>query len=223
MPDELNWPPPDLDANDRWNDGGRDAGFDAGPDAGFDESADLHPWLLSATDLLVAWTPDDVGGGAPPELQRRGWDRYFEPRSAPREAVDDGANDIWDAEAAEIVIDTLYRFIHAIERGDIDAVMSCVAADYHAMEGDLELDRDALRLRIEASVELWRSETFRVTLTEIPEPLFHPMGVLVRVTVQIDFWSRPHLRNLTELQPRVLWFRSQPDGRWLLGSMTAVS
>jgi ketosteroid isomerase-like protein len=190
------------------------------------DALDLHPWLLSATDLLVSWAPGEEMQ-ATPDVARRAWDRYFEPRqprasaAVPREP--EPAPEPWDAEAAEEVVDCLYRFIHAIERCDIAEVMECVAPDYHALDGDVEVDRDRLRGALEASIDGWRGEQFRVCLTEIPDVVFHPMGVLIRVTVQVDFWSRPHMRTLTELFGRLLWFRPHPDGRWLLAGMAGTN
>jgi ketosteroid isomerase-like protein len=184
---------------------------------------DLHPWLLSATDLLVSWAPGEEMQAAP-DVARRAWDRYFEPKPRTAESPDpQHAPEPWDAEAAEEVVDCLYRFIHAIERGDIAEVMECVAHDYHALDNDVEIGRDRLRSALEGSIDGWRGEHFRVSLTEIPDLVFHPMGVLIRVTVQVDFWSRPHMRTLTELFGRVLWFRRQHDGRWLLGAMTGTT
>lgn len=203
---------PELGANG-WANDEQPAGGDA----------DLHPWLLSATDLLVPWAPDEAMFAAP-DVARRAWDRYFEPESrlAPAE-TEEPAEETWDAESAEMVVDCLYRFLHAIERGDIAAVRACVAPGYHALENDVEIDRDALCLGLEASIDGWRGEPYRVSLTEIPDVIFHPMGVLIRVTVQVDFQSRAHARTITELFGRLLWFRAQPDGRWLLGGMTSTN
>lgn len=186
------------------------------------DEADLHPWLLSATDLLVPWAPDEAMTAAP-DVARSAWDRYFEPQPPQRAEEPEPAAEAWDAESAEIVVDCLYRFLHAIERCDIDDVRDCIAPDYHALQNDVEIDRDQLIFGLEASIDGWRGEQFRVSLTEIPDVIFHPMGVLIRVTVQIDFWSKPHARTLTELFGRLLWFRAQPDGRWLLGGMAATN
>lgn len=183
---------------------------------------DLHPWLLSATDLLVSWAPGEEMQAAP-DVARGAWDRYFEPAARAVQAPEATAPEPWDAEVAEEVVDCLYRFLHAIERGDIAEVMACVAEDYHALDRDAEIDRDKLRSALEGSIDGWRGEQFRVSLTEIPDVVFHPMGVLIRVTVQVDFWSKPHMRTLTELFGRMLWFRQQHDGRWLLGGMTGTS
>lgn len=187
------------------------------------EELDLHPWLLSATDLLVAWAPEERWIGAAPDVARREWDRYFEPRAVVAAEPAEPQSDRWDAEAAEQAVDTLYRFLHAIERCDIAGAMECVAADFQAVENEREIDRDGLRLQLESSIEAWRAERFRITLTEIPDPFFHPSGILLRVTMQIDFWSRAHLRNLTELLGRVLWFRVHTDGRWLLAGMATTN
>jgi hypothetical protein len=187
------------------------------------DEAELHPWLLSATDLLVPWAPDAAMSAAP-DVARGAWDRYFEPQpQQARVEAPEPAVETWDAESAENVVDCLYRFLHAIERGDIADLRDCVAPDYHALENDQEIDRDKLLFGLEGSIEGWRGEQFRVSLTEIPDVIFHPMGVLIRVTVQVDFWSKPHARMLTELFGRLLWFRVQPDGRWLLGGMAATT
>ncbi|HUR80978.1 MAG TPA: hypothetical protein VM733_09440 [Thermoanaerobaculia bacterium] len=190
---------------------------------------DLHPWLLSATDLLVSWAPGEEMQ-ATPDVARQAWDRYFDvgqasagpPAGRAEARPTSAAPEPWDAETAEEVVDCLYRFIQAIERGDIAEVMECIAPDYHAFEDDVEVDRDRLRSALEGSIDGWRGEQFRVSLTEIPDVVFHPMGVLIRVTVQVDFFSKPHMRTLTELFGRMLWFRQQHDGRWLLGGMTGI-
>lgn len=179
---------------------------------------DLHPWLVSATDLLVPWAPDEAMRAAP-EVARGAWDRYFDITASRPAPAEESAREPWDGESAELIVDCLYRFLHAIERGDVVAMMECVAPDYHAIEDGVEIDRDRMRIGLEASIDGWRGEQFRVTLTEIPDVTFHPMGALIRVTVQVDFFSRPHARTLTELFGRILWFRQQPDGRWLLGGM----
>lgn len=183
---------------------------------------DLHPWLLSATDLLVAWAPDEAMTGAP-DVARRAWDRYFEPQQRAGVEESETAPEPWDAESAEMIVDCLYRFLHAIERGDIEAIRECIAPDYHSLEKDLEGGREELVFGLERSIDGWRGEHFRVSLTEIPDVIFHPMGALIRVTVQVDFWSRPHARMLTELFGRLLWFRAQGDGRWLLGGQAAMT
>jgi hypothetical protein len=193
-----------------------------GDDARGDE-VDFHPLMLSATDLLVAWAPNETQSA--PEAARRAWDRYFDPVPSPAasQAVEMAAESLqdetWDAAAAELVVDALYRFIHALERFDIKEAMECIAPDYHTIEHDLEVDRDGLRLRLESSLDHWRGENVRVTLAEIPDPVFHPSGVLIPVVVQVDFWSALQARRMTELLRRVFWFRAQPDGRWLIGGM----
>jgi hypothetical protein len=221
MPDEMDWRPDwardVVDDADKWQ----------GRDAAHDDGMDLHPWLLSATDLLVSWSPDELMQ-THPDSARRGWDRYFDSQTvhrAPDAAVmhEPPQADVWDAEAADLAVDCLYRFVHAVERCDIAAVVECLAPDYHAIENDIEITRDGMRLRLESSLEQWRSESFRVTLTEIPDPMFHPNGILMLVSLQIDFWSRSHARMITELLGRVLWLRPQRDGRWLIAGMAATS
>jgi hypothetical protein len=183
-----------------------------------------QPWLVSATDLLVSWQPDPVAGQQGPAA----WDRYFgepEPPAArpAGEAATEAADDAWDTDAADATVELLYRFLHAVERGDVAAAVGCTAEDFHHLEGDREVDRDGLRLRLEALADSWQPGETRVSLTEVPQPVFHPDGVLIRVTVQVDYRRRVDERLVTELLPRIVVFAAGSDGQWRIAALSPNS
>ena len=195
---------------------------DADPEESWQTFADAnepHPWLVSATDLLVSWIPGETARDG----VRPSWDRYFtQPARVARPVEESRPDEPWVTDAAERVVDCLYRFLHALERRDLDAVMACVARDYHAIENDVEVTRDGLQRRIEALFDQWAAGGVGVTLTEIPDPVFHTAGVLVRVTIQVDYKTPMYGRLHTDLFGRVLLFVEQPNRDWLLGGMAVT-
>ena len=150
---------------------------------------------VSATDRLSWWFRPD--GGRPRslgqllradgDLVRRGgravagWSRprLREPpgrRAALRLLLAEPDEEMMDSDA-EAVVTCLYDFVHAVGRGDVvTAVEECVAPDYHAMEDDVEVDRDALAAQLHAQLDRLRGWEIDVSLVEIPEPILHPDG-----------------------------------------------
>jgi len=127
-----------------------------------------------------------------------------------------------DHSIAEAVIETLYGFLHAIERADVPSAMRCVDADYHAMEGDREITHDVLRQQIEDLVDARRDRGLDVSLAQVPEPIASPFGVLVKLTIQID--SRDDGgQPQSLLLHRVAVFRRDREDRWLLASLGVVN
>ena len=194
-----------------------------GPAEPFEE----QPWLVSATDLLIQWRPPDAG------LQSQGpwretdvWDRYFQP-AHPKNPVSIKAPEpidrLWDSRAAEAAVDCLFEFIHALERGNIRDAMTCVSVEYHSFENDREFDANALRLRLEGLIDLWRGEEVQLSLSEVPDPVFHPAGILIQITLQVDYRSKILGRQNTELIAGVVVFRETPDSRWLISSLSPVN
>ena len=179
------------------------------------------PPLTSTTDLLMAWTPES--GSSP-----AGWDRYFAgvmPPAARRSRAVAGMpppGEIWDAEAADAAVDCLFRFVHALERGDIEEAMECIALDYHAFHDHREIDRDGLRLALEASLDRWRGEELSLSLNETPDPVFHPEGILIQTVVQVDYRDPQSHRLTTELIPRVVVFRQDSGNAWQIKALGIV-
>ena len=199
-----------------------------GPGVGGEET----PPLPSTTDLLIAWKPESmlesglapaglapsVGLGRPPAFER-----YVEPRPTFVEPVQPSTalDDLWDEEAAEAAVDCLFSFIHAIERRDIDAAMDFIATDYHVMEGDREIDRAGLRLQLEALLDRRRNGILRVSLAEVPEPVFHPAGILMLARVQVDHTPTEGLPQCVMFS-HVVVLNETNSGRWLISALSPM-
>jgi hypothetical protein len=115
----------------------------------------------------------------------------------------------------------LFGFIHALERRDVDTAMTLISADYHVMEGDREIDRAALRLQLEAMLDRRRSGVLRVSLAEVPEPVFHPAGILMLAQIQVDHTpteGRPECLLLS----RVAVLNETDAGRWLISALSPI-
>jgi len=177
-----------------------------------------QPWLTSSTDLLIAWHPEPVVPGAP---EATDWDRYFHPAAMAVEMTRDEpmTAERWDHDAAAVAVDCLYKLVRSLEALDVDAAIGCISRGYHAIENDREVDRDGLRLRFDGIVDRWRGQQLRIGLTEIPDPVFSPAGILVHATLQADHtdWESGELK--TTLLPYVFWFTEDRPGAWLIRSM----
>jgi hypothetical protein len=199
-------------------------------------AAERRPLLTSATDLLISWLPqteesDDavVSNGL--------WDRYFGAPANARSPVPDtpralrpagkpetirpspAALEPWEIEAAESAVDCLFRFLRALEKGDVSVAMTCVSKDYHVVDDDGETDRYRLELQLEKLVDEWRGVDVRISTTEVPDPVFHPAGVLIPGTIQIDF-SEPSPQRVSQLIGRIFVFSKSSGGAWRLSSIT---
>ncbi len=180
-----------------------------------------HPFLTSATDLLLAWMPEKAGG------IEQTWDKYF--GTSAGDAAQSGLirsrmpiADEWDMNSANAAVDCLFEFVHAIERLDISQAMACVAADYHTFEAGHEVDRNALCLQLEAAFDRWRSAKVSITLAEVPDPIFHPEGILIHTVVQIDKTGSSAEGQNTELLRRLVVLRETPRGGWKIGALSPV-
>ena len=185
-----------------------------------------QPWLASATDLLIAWRPENaVPIGAP---QSADWNRYFRDSGVPVQPAASGsqqgtsAKEPWSTAAASIAVDTLFRFIRAIESMDVDLAMECVSANYHTMLNDIDVDRDTLRLRLDAMIDSWRGPELRIALTEIPDPVFHLNGILIKAVLQVDHRDKGTKSLLTSLLSYVVWFTEDRENLWLIRSLSVV-
>jgi ketosteroid isomerase-like protein len=126
-------------------------------------------------------------------------------------------------ELGDAVVECLYGFVHAVGRGDVEGAMALVADDFHVLEDDREIDRLALRHQLESLLDSLRGWTFEISLAEIPEPLFHPCGVLVYAEIQIDA-ARPDddLRRC-QVEHRVVVFDHDDTGGWKISALSPVS
>lgn len=131
-----------------------------------------------------------------------------------------------DDRDADGAVDGLYAFVHAIGRLDVEAAMACVAAGYHGIVDDREIDRAGLRLWLDALVDRLRSfDEVDAYLAEIPEPIAHPHGVLIHGVIQIDGRSRDKdgsESKETLLFERLAVLNREPDGQWTLDALAVV-
>lgn len=207
------------------------------------------PWLTSATDILVPWTPELIDATAPqPDrnpwtigpVSSDAWDRYFRPPApghevsaaslsgtAPIEipvgSIAPGAtasppNHI-DDEAARLATDSLYGFVHALERCDVDGAMKFVADDYHALEGDREIDRVALQHELESFIDPRRDGELEISLARVPEPLAHPIGILIEVLLQTEFEPASGGPAESSLIERIAVISETSAGTWQISAL----
>ncbi len=193
---------------------------------------------VSATDRLSWWFRPTADGRDP-------WDSFFEQsatsfveeaasppagpaapaeppgrRAALRLLLAEPDEEMMDSDA-EAVVTCLYDFVHAVGRGDVvTAVEECVAPEYHAMEDDVEVDRDALAAQLHAQLDRLRGWEIDVSLVEIPEPILHPDGILVYTEFQIEA-TKDGARQ-TVLHRRLAVFRQGRDRRWRIAALSPV-
>lgn len=197
---------------------------------------------LSATDLLGWWfrapgglpdpweayfegpVPDpppvspQTPGPRPPERPINGWrPEDWHPAFAQVRLPDRLLPD----ESAEAAVETLYEFLHAVGRRDVEAAMAVTAEDYHVMEGDLEVDRLGLRQRLEALLDSLGGWSLEVSLAVAPEPLDHPYGVLIAADIQLDA-AHPDGAKRSHLWRRVALLRQDGEGEWKIHALSLV-
>ena len=124
-------------------------------------------------------------------------------------------------EHAQAAVDCLYGFIHAFGRREVEAAMEHVSEEYHAMEGDTEIDRLGFRQHLEAIIDRLRSVELVVSLAEAPEPLLHEVGVLIDAWIQIDSYGADGARACW-LEHRVAVLHEERDGRWRMRALGKV-
>lgn len=205
-----------------------------------------EPWLPSATDVLVAWQPEAAVAAWPAQAPAQAWDAYFDgitpaagaaeadPAAAPPDAPRAAALEVpaeWlapgDAQAEpalppgakEEVADALYAFLHALERRDVEAALEQVSDDYHVVQDDRETSRADLRHQIEAFLDPRREGRLRIAPVRIPEPIAHPLGVLVPLSLAVDHEPGDGRAPASLRLERLAFFEPAGDGRWRLAAL----
>jgi ketosteroid isomerase-like protein len=125
-------------------------------------------------------------------------------------------------ERAEAAIDCLYEFLHAVGRRDLEAAMECVAPDYHVFENERETNKSDLLARTEAALQSLHGWEAEVGLTTVPEPIFHPMGVLIYADIQVNAARASTGEKRTHLDRRIVLIQEQADGRWQIAAFSPV-
>jgi hypothetical protein len=201
------------------------------PPPDFSEDSELMPWhgasdwnsphpITSATDLLLAWLPEGAGGAT------NAWDRYFAEPPLPGAAREPTVpiarpEERWDAESANAAVDCLFRFVRALENRDVEEAMECVSPGYHTFEMGRDQDCEALRHKLEYAFDIWRHDEVRLSLAEVPDPVFHPAGILIRSVLQIDSKNAAG-EHRTQLLRRMVVFEETPRDGWLITALSDI-
>jgi hypothetical protein len=188
-----------------------------------------HPLLSSATDLLIAWMPqtEEVTGSSDPQTR---WDRYFQsvaakpPVKVPELAgpAGDLSFEPWNIDAAESAVDCLFTFLRALETCNVTAAMRCVSKHYHVVEEDREIVKESLQVDLEKQMDQWRTMNVQITTTEVPDPIRHPAGILIPITIQVDITNSHREQITSQLISRLCVFSETETGEWLLTAMARI-
>jgi hypothetical protein len=197
---------------------------------------------LSATDLLSWWF-------RPPSRKRRdGWDAYFgepskaatsgaavsaetqhdTPPSMDSQIVSDA---VWralvpetetplTAEDADSATEVLYAFLHAFGRKDVDTALKWISDDYHVMEDEQEIDRHALRCRLESLLESFYGWEIEVSLGTPSEPLVHPYGILIYAEIQIDGRKPGEMAMRSQVERRLALLQRAGESGWKIAALS---
>ena len=197
---------------------------------------------LSATDLLGWWF-------RPPTGKKNRWDAYFgdsqsaappspvvrntESKSVtkPSAASQIVSKAVWQAmlpetedhledEDAEDAVEVLYAFLHAFGRGDIEGALQWVSEDYHVIEDDREIDRNDLRRRLESLLDSLHGWEIEVSLSEPPEPLSHPYGIVMYVEIQIDGFKSEERARRSQVERRLALIERTRESGWRIAALS---
>jgi ketosteroid isomerase-like protein len=123
---------------------------------------------------------------------------------------------------AEAVVAGLYDFVHALGRRDVDAAMTCVAADFHALDEGREIDRSTLARQLRALLDPFIGWDLTTSLVEIPQPMLHPDAILVHAELQLEAHHPATGEWQSVVEPRIAVFRQQRDRRWLISGLAPI-
>jgi len=173
----------------------------------------IGPGSLSPAPIGDPGSLGPSPGGAAPEPSGR--------RLNLRLLLAESEEEMLDSDA-ESVVSCLYDFVHAIGRQDVEAALTCVAPDYHALEDDREVDRNGLAWQIRKLLDSLRGWTFEASLVEVPQPILYPEAILVYTEMMIDAVHPADGARRTILERRIAVFKQQRDKRWLVTSLSPV-
>jgi ketosteroid isomerase-like protein len=123
---------------------------------------------------------------------------------------------------AEAATECLYEFLHAVGRRDLSAAMACVADDYHVFENERETNKSDLLARTEAALQSLYGWQIEVGLTTVPEPVFHPMGVLIYADIQVNAVHSSSSEKRSHLDRRIVLLQEQADGHWRISAFSPI-
>jgi ketosteroid isomerase-like protein len=123
---------------------------------------------------------------------------------------------------SQAVVTCLYRFIHAVGRGELDQAMECIDEDYHTLDKDVEIDKLGLSHQLKSLLDSLIGWGYVISLVEIPRPILHPDGILVYAEILIDATKPEDGSKRTILEKRIAVFNQQSNGDWLIISLSPV-
>lgn len=190
---------------------------------------------LSSTDLLNWWfrAPQSRGqGNASAEAaQSPAAVRSSEPESDERPQLDAWSElsvlfpepeEHLAEEHAQGAVDCLYDFLHAVGQRDVRAASALIDDAYHTIEMGVEVDKARFTNGLLQQVEELRESNFEVSLAVAPEPVSHPLGVLMHVIIQFDAESRIDGTKRGRVERRVAILRQDHSGSWKIAGMPKV-
>lgn len=214
----------------------------------------LVPWSPEAAAGIPSAPPGGAGSWHEGAVPAADWQSYFgqagqaaepapdvaitskQPIPLPIDALSFDAatrplRDELDDLAAEAAVDALYEFVHALGRREVNAAMTWVADEFHALADDVEVDRRALRQQIEMFLEERQQGELEIHLSRVPEPVAHPLGVLLEITLHADHTVVDEVPQTTVVPAVVLMTTelkttagNENDGqnRWQIASLVTL-
>jgi ketosteroid isomerase-like protein len=132
------------------------------------------------------------------------------------------AEDFVSDQDAEAAVGSLYEFVHAIGRQDVDGAMKMIREDYHALENDREIDRLTLRHQITSLLDSLLGWEVEASLGEIPNPIPSRNGLLIFAEIQFNCYHREDDRRRSIVERRVAILQQQQNGDWAISSLSHV-
>jgi hypothetical protein len=196
---------------------------------------------LSSTDLLNWWFRAPHGrAGLPdpnePVTSAAGGETALADARRARVAHDPG-QELWSEisvvlpepeehlaeEHAQAAVDCLYDFLHAVGRRDIDAASDLVHDQYHVIENGEEVDKPKFVNSLAFHFDALRTWDFDVSLAVAPEPVNHPIGVLIHALVQFDAVNLADGSKDGRVEERLAILREDESGAWKIAALPGIA
>jgi hypothetical protein len=186
---------------------------------------------LSSTDLLNWWfrAPHGRGGTTFEPLAEQ-------PQASPAAREPDADRDAWSEisvlfpepeehlaeEHAQAAVDCLYDFLHAVGQRDVEAAAALLDDYFHTIQDGEEIDKLRFKNHLASQLDALRNWDFEVSLGVAPEPVSHPLGVLIHASVQFDAVHRDDGTKNGSVEQRVAIVRQDESGAWKICALPRV-
>lgn len=125
-------------------------------------------------------------------------------------------------EHAQGAVDCLYDFLHAVGQRDVRAASALIDDAYHTIEMGTEVDKATFINGLQQQIDDLRNWDFAVSLAVAPEPVNHPLGVLIHIIIQFDAENRSDGSKRGRVERRVAILREDMAGAWKIFGMPKV-